>query len=98
MSGKLEFIRDWESRARRAGYEVSKLATLCGVSSRRLQQFFHERSAGCPHRWLIRLRLNDDLLALPEGITVKEAAFQLDLHEPAKFCRMLNMGAGGLST
>ena len=75
MFGKLEFIRDWESRARRAGYDLSKLATLCGVTERRLQQFFHERAAGCPHRRLICLRLSDGLLALPEGATVKEAAY-----------------------
>ena len=94
MFGKLEFIRDWESRARRAGYDVSKLALICGVSERRLQQFFHERRGFCPHRWLICLRLSDGMMALPERITVKETSIQLGFREPTKFCRMFKQAFG----
>lgn len=43
MNSRLERVTDWVSVSRNARYHVASLATLCSVSRRELERFFHER-------------------------------------------------------
>lgn len=94
MFGKLEFIKDWESRARRAGYDLSKLAVICDVSERRLQQFFRQKWGFSPDLWLRRLRLIDIVHRLPDDCLVKEAAPHFGCATSAVFCDMFRDAFG----
>jgi AraC-like DNA-binding protein len=88
MFGKLDYIRDWEGRARRAGYQSDRLALACGVSLRRLEQFFRQTRGVPPCCWLQYRRLRDGVVDLPEKVTVKEAANLLGFRDTANFCRL----------
>jgi YD repeat-containing protein len=67
MASKLDAIGDWVERARQARYHVAPLAAGCGVTPRRLEQYFHRQRRTCPRRWLHSLCMKDACHLLLEG-------------------------------
>ena len=77
MESRLKLIRNWESLAQSAKYNVSALAEDCGVSGRQLERFFAISLGKSPHQWLHELRMRRAIKLLRDGSHVKETAYLL---------------------
>jgi AraC-like DNA-binding protein len=93
MANKLDDIRDWADRARQAHYRVARLAADCGVTPRRLKQYFRQKGRICPRRWLHSLRMEEARYRLLEGWSSKQVALQLDF-TCSYFCRAFRQRFG----
>lgn len=71
---ELEQVTDWPERARQAGYRVSELAALCGVSTRTLDRFFRRHLKVTPRQWMHQMRRSEAARFAREGRTAKEIA------------------------
>lgn len=87
MNSRLERVTDWVSMSRNARYHVASLATLCSVSRRELERFFHERFRVTTHAWLSRLQLEEAAARLESGQTVKACATDVGFKNCSSFCR-----------
>lgn len=70
-----------------AQYRVEKLASLCGVTVRRLQRYFTEEEGITPRGWLNEVRQSRGLEQLLLGNSVKATAFELGYQNPCHFSR-----------
>lgn len=70
-----------------ARYRVEKLASLCGVTVRRLQRYFTEEEGITPRGWLNEVRQSRGLEQLLLGNSVKATAFELGYQNPCHFSR-----------
>lgn len=85
MSSRLDWIKDWEEQARRAGYHAHDLALQVGMSEHQLRRHL-SRLFGLPSQhWIDQLRLRDAWLLLLSGEPVKSIAFRLGFKQPSHF-------------
>ena len=84
---RLENIRNWPDRARRARWRTNALAKDCSVSVRTLQRFFICELGKTPKQWLIEQRQIQGAKRLREGLWVKEVAADLGYNNAAQFSR-----------
>lgn len=78
---------EWESLARRAGYDLRALAELVGVTTRHIQRCFREDFGASPHAWLRTRRLDQARTQLREAQSVKEVAFDAGFKQVSHFSR-----------
>jgi AraC-like DNA-binding protein len=75
-----------EKLAEAADYKVSKMAALCGLSTRQLQRDFR-RHLGCsPQAWLSEQRMQAARERLLAGEPVKVVALDLGFRHVPNFC------------
>ncbi len=86
MRSKLDWIEDWEARARMAHYRARELARLCTVSDRQLRRHFMKHFGTPPQEWIDQLRMKESRHLLLSGCSVKEIAYQLGFKHPSRFC------------
>jgi AraC-like DNA-binding protein len=84
---RLDTIRDWEARAKRAGFRVSLLPSDCGVSRRQLHRFFLLKFHEPPRRWLAEQQLREAANDLTHGLLAKEAMSRTGFKTAAHFAR-----------
>jgi AraC family transcriptional regulator len=87
MASRLSQVRNWEERARKAGFSVSILSIHCGVSRRQLLNFIRTSFGITPHQWMVRVRMELAGKLLQQGFYVKEVSSQLGFKQVAHFCR-----------
>lgn len=87
MNTKLNRIQDWITFARQAGWSVSKLAKICGVSVRTLERHCLETRGQKPKVWLTEQRQTQALELLCDGSSVKETAAALGYPHANHFSR-----------
>ena len=76
----------WEDLARAAGYDLTRLARLCNVSTRTLQRYFARQGLRGSH-WLRELRLKEAYQSLLSGERVKVAALDCGYEHLSNFSR-----------
>ena len=84
---RLDLIRNWENRAKRAKYKVFALAKLCHVNARHLQRYFQMTIQQSPHNWMIQIRLRKGRSRIARGGLVKEGAAAADYSKAGNFSR-----------
>jgi len=94
MSSRLDKIRDWEERARKAGYAAARLAKESGVSRQQLSRYFRSRFGVSAQDWLQREKLRTGYLLLQEGRSVKEVAGELGFLHATHFSRAFRRVCG----
>ena len=94
MDSRLEGIRDWDERAKAAGYSVGHLARGAGISRQHLNRLFQTRSGQSVHHWLQQLRMEKAQDLLNSGISVKEAAAELFYSDPSNFAHAFRRAHG----
>lgn len=85
MTSRLSRIRDWESLAQYARYNVAALAECCRVSPRQLERFFQNSFGKAPHQWLHDVRMKRAVELLKDNTPVKEVAFLLRYADSTHF-------------
>lgn len=75
--GRLDEISDWEERAARAKFQLSRLAADCHVSERQLRRHIEKTYRVPPHVWMMELRLRGAPGLLRRGARIKELADKL---------------------
>jgi AraC-like DNA-binding protein len=86
-NNRLKIIKDWQPLVRQAGWSVSELAKVCGVSVRSLERYFMQTRAQTPEAWLAELRWRQAMELLREGALIKEAASELGYQHGSTFSR-----------
>jgi transcriptional regulator GlxA family with amidase domain len=87
MNTRLVKIQDWPELARKANWSITKMARLCGVSSRTLERYFQETCHQTPERWLAELRWWQARASVHEGISVKAVAAESGYQQASTFSR-----------
>lgn len=87
MKGIALYQERWVELAGAADYNASKLAKLCGLSTRQLQRQFQRRLQRTPQEWLNELRMNTARQMLLSGLPVKRVAYELGFKYPSHFCQ-----------
>jgi AraC-like DNA-binding protein len=87
MRSRLDLVKNWEQRAKDAGYSASKMARTLGVTVRLLQSFFQARLRISPHEWMLRKRMYHAVALLKAGSPVKIVASQLEYKNASHFSR-----------
>ena len=90
----LDAIKDWEKKAKAAGYDANDMATLCSVSSSQLRRYFASAFGISPQRWLNELRLWHAARILCSGYYVKEVARLLGFADTAQLCHQFKASCG----
>ena len=91
---RLDAIKDWEGRAKTAGYHAHDLAVQVGVSERQLRRHLL-RLFGLPSQhWIDHLRVRDSRALLMAGEPVKSIAFQLGFKQVLHFCTFFKRSYG----
>ena len=85
MMSRLELIRDWIERARRAQYDAVALARLCEISASQLRRFFLATFHRPPQEWINELRMWDGMELLAKGQAVKVVASSLNYSDASNF-------------
>src|SRR5438046_1148759 len=87
MISKLEKITKdgWKELGERADGEVEKLAELCGVKKRRLQEFFSETFGIPPKRWMEREWMERAIKPLTLGVKVVLVAREMGFKDVPHF-------------
>lgn len=100
MGSRLDRITDWEDRARKTAYQVSRLARQAETSRQHLNRHFHARIGLSAHQWIDQLRMEDGLLLLRQGRPIKEIAQELGYQHATHFSRAIrrHFGANELMT
>jgi AraC-like DNA-binding protein len=83
---RLDAIRDWEDRVKKAGYHASVLASQVPIGEHQLRRQI-KRLTGLPtQHWIDRLRVRDACRLLLAGEPAKDIAFQLGFKQVSHFC------------
>lgn len=86
--GQLRRIQNWPELAQQANWSVTRLAKLCGVSTRAIQRHFRENHRKPPKAWLLEERQNLAVELMREGSSsIKEIAFELGYQHGHHFSR-----------
>ena len=80
--------------ARRAEFNVSRFAVLCGLSVRQLERQFQKATGNTARRFLDTVRLKTAMEMLGDGHTVKETAYLLGYKHPQNFTRKFRQAFG----
>ncbi|MGH7940531.1 MAG: helix-turn-helix transcriptional regulator [Limisphaerales bacterium] len=75
-------VANWPELAKEVNWRVSRLAEICGVSSRTLERFFVNETGRCPKAWLLKWRIQRADGLLRGGASVKETAGLLSYKHP----------------
>ena len=79
----LHLVDDWDVRGEKAGFRVTSLAAVCGVTDRHLRRYFQQTVRCPPGRWLVELQLWTSISLLFDGRTMKEVSVQLGFTSPS---------------
>jgi transcriptional regulator GlxA family with amidase domain len=85
--------RDWAELAADAKYDAETLASLCEVSLRTLERFFHKNFQSSPQRWLDQLRKIEAVLLVHAGLRKKEIANRLGFKQQSHLSRIIKQPA-----
>ncbi|HYV27626.1 MAG TPA: helix-turn-helix transcriptional regulator [Candidatus Eisenbacteria bacterium] len=94
MNRRLEAIVDLENLAKEAGFKVTTLAKIAGVSREALRIYIQNRFHKTPKKWLSQLRLEETQAMLSHGQSVKEIATVVGFHHPTHFSRAFRKACG----
>jgi len=83
----LDTIKNWEERARKARFQVARLARECGVSERQLRSYVRVKFRTPPHAWMMAVRLGVAPALLAQGFSVKRISAELGFSQPSHFSR-----------
>lgn len=84
----------WEELAASAEFGVSRMAKLCGISTRTLQRHFKQRHGMNVSDWLKTVRLNEARILLSTAGAVKEVAYTLHYKQASHFAREFKLRFG----
>jgi AraC-like DNA-binding protein len=87
MQSRLDRITDWSSRLARTGFRVSTLAQDCNICERELRAYIRVKFGLTPHRWMLKLRMQQARALLSGDHSLKEIAQQLGDKNQAHFSR-----------
>jgi AraC family chitin signaling transcriptional activator len=87
MNTKLNHIEDWLPIARQAGWSVTKMAKLCGVSVGTLRRHFLKHVGKTTRDWLTEQQQRLAIELLRDGSSIKETAGCLGYEDPTNFSR-----------
>jgi AraC-like DNA-binding protein len=85
---------EWRRLARAAGFKVTKLAELAGVSLRTLQRYFRAQYGITVSEWLTSIRLSEAGDRIRAGDRVKEVALDLGYKQLSHFSREFKRAYG----
>jgi len=94
MASRLDYIRDWESFAKAANYDPSRVARNCNVSLRQLERFFRLKFGTAPKAWIDQQRLHEAMLLISSGESVKTTAYMLGFKQSSHLSRMFKQHYG----
>jgi AraC-like DNA-binding protein len=89
---------NWPQLALQANWSVTKLAKLCGISSRTLERHFYAYMKKSPKSWLAEQRQRHGWALLCSGLSVKETAASLGYRHPTHFSRDFKKHLGSSPT
>jgi len=88
MLSRLDHVDDWLALATKADFQARTLAGLCNVSLRQLERYCRTNFLLAPQEWLNQMRLDEALMLLDKGFSVKETAYKLGFKQTSHFCRL----------
>src|SRR5262249_20719679 len=94
MVGSMTQLKVWEELRKAAKYNAGELAKLSNVSLRTLQRQFQNTLGRSPQHWLTEYRIHDAKALLLRGLSIKEAACDLEYKHLSHFCRQFKAHVG----
>ncbi len=94
MSRKLENIKDWKKLAQEAAFEPRKMAALCNVSVRQLEQHFKKHLQMPPSRCIRNVRFDLAKKLMAGGFSTKAVAKDLKFASESHFCHAFMQTTG----
>jgi transcriptional regulator GlxA family with amidase domain len=87
MHSRLDYVQDWERRARVSRYSATKMARGLGVTLRFLETFFRERFGVTPHQWMVRVRMRRAEGLLAKGTAIRIVSVKAGYKQVSHFSR-----------
>jgi AraC-like DNA-binding protein len=91
---RLDAIRDWEDRARTAGYHAPELARQVGIGEHQLRRYLTGRFGLPSQHWIDHVRIREACRLLMAGEPVKSIAFGLGFKQVSHFCTFFKRACG----
>ena len=91
---RLDAIKDWENRARLAGYHARVLALQSGVCERQLRRHLLREFKAPSQHWIDQVRARDGWNLVIAGDSVKSVAFRLGFKQVSHFCTFFKRAYG----
>lgn len=88
MLSRLDYVVNWLTVASKAGFQARLVAASCNVSLRQLERYCRNAFQLPPQEWLNQMRLDQAVVLLDKGLSVKETAHRLGFKQSSHFCRM----------
>jgi AraC-like DNA-binding protein len=98
MNTRLNHIKTWLPLAKQAGWSVTTLAKICGVSVRALERHFQRTEGKTPKAWLVEQRQKQAVELLRSGFSVKETSGGVGYRHPTTFAREFKKISGQCPT
>ena len=94
MASRLGPVVDWDSEARRVGYDLNALAQVFRVTLRRIEQRFRDEGRPTPRKWIRWLKMEHARVRIEAGIPCKVVSIELGYGDYTHFRRAFHRHFG----